>query len=162
VQQLISLLEELKLPIDWKNRILEQFSQVQASPIPQRQKEIDAKLTRLGELYIAGDISKEKYETLRAEIQGENSSRNLNTKGLDLRRVAELVANMKTIWSLAQLEERKKLMQMFYRKVYIESGAIKAVEPTEVMWVLLNTVMQLETGRTGFEPAVQGYPCTPA
>ena len=49
---------------------------------------------------------------------------------------------------LATLSDRKKLLQMMYRNIYIERGQIKAVEPTELMWVLLDTVMIRNTGRT--------------
>lgn len=50
------------------------------------------------------------------------------------------------LWALAQTEERKKLLQMVFRNIYIEGGEIKAVEPTELMWVLLDTVMFVEAG----------------
>lgn len=53
---------------------------------------VEGRLSRLRELYIAGDILKEQYEQRRAEFERElDSFVSLNARGIDLKRVAELV-----------------------------------------------------------------------
>ena len=153
-QKLIDFLSDLRFPSDWQERLLQRFSEQQdTTPVLKHRAAVEGRLMRLRELYIAGDIAKEHYEQRRLEFQNElNSFTTLNAKGLDLKRMAELMQSIGDLWALAQTEERKKLLQMVFRNIYIEGGEIKAVEPTELMWVLLDTVMFVEAGRTRTNP----------
>ena len=150
-QRLIDLLPSVELPHDWQKRVLDHFSEEQdTTPVIRQRVATEGRMTLLRELYIAGDISKDQYERRREEFENElNSLRSLNAQGIDVRRMGELVQNFNDLWKEANKEERKKLFQTFYRNVYIEGGEIKAVEPTSVLWVLLDTVMFVETGRIG-------------
>lgn len=159
-QKLIDILLSVKLPEDWQERLLQRFAQQgDTTPVLKHREAIEGRLMRLRELYIAGDISKEHYEQRRTEFEKElGSFVSLSPRGIDLKRMAELVQNFANIWELAGITDRKKLLQMMYHNVYIERGEIKAIEPTELMWVLLDTVLLRKAGRTGFEPAIRGYP----
>jgi site-specific DNA recombinase len=159
-QKLIDVLFSLKLPDDWQERILQRFSeQKDTTPMLKHRVAVEGRLTRLRELYISGDIPKDQYEQRRAEFERElGSFVSLNARGVDLKRMAELVQGFADLWALAKPGERKKLLQLVYRNVYIERGEIKAIEPTELLWVLLDSVMIRKAGRTGFEPAIRGYP----
>lgn len=159
-RQLIEPLTNLKLPKGWQKRVLEHFSdQENPSEALKTRASIEGKLMRLQEIYVVGDISKSDYEARRKGLRSElDSLTSLTARGIDIKRMGEMLEDMSNIWSVATLPEQKKVLQMIYRNVYIEGGDIKAVEPTEVMWVLLSTVMQRETGRTGFEPAIRSYP----
>ena len=162
-QSLADLWCSIQLPSEWQSRILQRFSEEAFKPPLQVMSEIsdiEGRLLRLCELYIAGDLARSEYEQRRDNLeQMRQASRPILTgKGVDLNRAGEMLQNFADIWALANTEERKRLFQTVYHAVYIEHGRIKAVEPTEVMWVLLDTVMQRETGRTGFEPAIRSYP----
>lgn len=54
---------------------------------------------------------------------------------------------------MATPEERKRLFQALFHKIYVHEGNTKAVEPSPVLWALLSTAVP-EAGTTGFEPAI--------
>ena len=150
-QKLIDLLCSVSFPANWQKRILQRFSEERdTTPVIKHRAAVEGRLMRLRELYIEGEITKDHYQQRRAEFESEmDSFATLNSKGLDLKRMAELVQSIGDVWALAKAEERKKLLQMVYQHIYVAGGKIKAVEPTELMWVLLNTVMFVDTGGAG-------------
>jgi hypothetical protein len=59
---------------------------------------------------------------------------------IDLERASDLLGNIRDIWEGATLEEREAWFKLMFNKVYVQEGAIKAIEPTPVMSALFDTL----------------------
>ncbi len=121
-----------------------------------QRRAIEKKLKRLHRLYIEGEDPEAEYEEMRAQFKQQLDARpaDVSKRAFDMQQAGELLESVGTVWDKATPEERQQIAQTILTKIYVSGGEIKAIEPTEVMWALLETVIP-SAGRTGFEPAVR-------
>lgn len=160
--QIEEMLQEITLPSDWREQILAQVTPTQdASPEAvqvayQRRKTLESRLDRLKKLYVMGDIKEAEYQKMKDELAAQMDASPViaGVSMVDLQYATELLGDFGTIIAEATPSEKKELFRALFKRIYILGGEIKAIEPTPVMWVLLNSVCRSEAGRTGFEPAL--------
>ncbi|MBI2172433.1 MAG: recombinase family protein [Chloroflexi bacterium] len=59
-------------------------------PVKEQLEKVNARLERLAEVYVAGDLSRERYEVLRGELEGERDGLQLRAESLDPERIRHL------------------------------------------------------------------------
>jgi DNA invertase Pin-like site-specific DNA recombinase len=93
-----------------------------------RKHGLQAELARAQELYLAGDIGRERYDRARAEFQRAmcelqpDAHANMGT-------VQPLLDDFGSFWALARPLEKKGLLAAMFRKVWVRDGQVVRYEP---------------------------------
>lgn len=155
-------LRGIKLPKDWRKQI-QGLAREEDDGQANERAAIEKKLERLHRLYIEGVIPDGDYQQMRNEYQQQLApfAPKPDRDVLQLEHIGDVLLNMGKLWDAASPEDRRHLAQMIFTRIFVRNGAVEAVEPTPILWALLQVVLP-DTGRTGFEPAVRSYPRTTA
>ena len=147
------LLDCAQLPDDWKERALQMMlmESPDAARIQTEERALRAKLERLKELRLEGDIEKKDYQRRRDEIQHQIAELPKVGGGnlVDMERAAELLGDLKLVFERATLEEQTKLYRALVTKAYVRDGEIKAIEPTRILWALFSRILDTPNGDDG-------------
>lgn len=137
------VLMSVDLPTDWRDRTLQLMANENPNyaQIKKQHSSLQGKLDRLKQLFVMGDISDTEYQQMRNDIQEQIGELPVSSQGrmIDLELAADLLGNIRDIWGEATLEEREVWFKLMFNKVYVQEGAIKAIEPTPVMSALFDT-----------------------
>lgn len=145
--QLIEMVASVSIPKDWKSHVVKSLRQNEK--LSHTPKSSVQKLERLQKLFVLGHISEEKYLKQHDKIHKEIQKPATNTIGIDeLETIEAIMKDLKTLWSVATLEEKDQLAKMLFHKIYMREKEIAAVEPTAILCELIRAAE-----RTGFEPA---------
>jgi site-specific DNA recombinase len=93
-----------------------------------RKHGLQAELARAQELYLAGDIGRERYDRARAEFQRAmcelqpEAHANMGT-------VQPLLDDFGSFWALVRPLEKKGLLAAMFRKVWVRDGQVVRYEP---------------------------------
>jgi len=144
-----TLLGGLRLADDWRQLVIERLS-TKPSGEAIDPKPLLGKLERLKQLFVMGDIDLDSYraqsEKIKAQLTAVETSATGTPHNID--QIVALLNDMPSIWSAATQEERKLLANMLIKKIWVVRGEIKAIEPTSVLWVLVDATCAL-SGRKG-------------
>lgn len=146
-----AFLAGVKLPEDWRTKVIEQIvaAEIDTHAYIDERTNLDNRFARLKQLYMLGDIVESEFLSARAEIQARiaalQASQNIPAIG-EYEETAKLISDIGRLWKRVGLEDRKVLAQHLFRRIYLVEGAVKAVEPTPVMWVLLKVVTYSQRG----------------
>lgn len=78
--------------------------------------------------------------TKRNEIKSLIEPKQRHTIDLDaIKYVSEIMKQLDNVWEVATLEERDKLAKMLLHRVYVNKKSVVAIEPTAILWQLLQT-----------------------
>jgi hypothetical protein len=138
------LLDLTVLPPDWRQRVLDvlEVENPTYANAQREQKAIQARLDRLQRLFVLGDIREANYVAMRDELQQQLHTLPVpfQINAIDLEQAAALLQDVGQIWHRASIEEREKLYKTVFKRVYVRDGALKAVEPTRILWALLKGI----------------------
>ncbi len=134
--QVGNFLKSIELIPSWRDKVIE----LEQPEIPQYELDnLKLQLSRLKDLFVMGDIEKREYmkssNALKQQIRQIE-----DTQSIDIDRIihmGELIENISNIWDLANLEEKQKLSTQLFSKIYLKDVTIIAVEPTNILWHLL-------------------------
>lgn len=138
--QMIAFLRALTVPDDWQNRLLRLWGE-DPDEIIRRRTEIETRLARAGELYLAGVIDQAKFlaeqhaaEIAMADLQTANLSAIMNTKS----QLNELQSRWETLTNL----NKKRLLQRIVTKAFIRKHALFASKLSEHAYALKTVSLQ--------------------
>jgi DNA invertase Pin-like site-specific DNA recombinase len=130
-RQLRDYLEMFVIPKDYQQQILDTHKKLQESyDVEKEQKQLQARLGRLKELYKWGDIGREEYHSEKDQIEGQLAKLTpFITSGEPLKRLAEFLANVTIAWDKANNEQRNKLARCLLQEVWVKDKEVVAVKP---------------------------------
>jgi DNA invertase Pin-like site-specific DNA recombinase len=130
-QQLRDYLEMFVIPEDYQQQILDIHKKLQGSyDVEKEQKQLQARLGRLKELYKWGDIGREEYHSEKDEIEGQLAKLTpFKTSAEPLKRLAEFLASVTIAWDKADNEQRNKLARCLFQEVWVKDREVVAVKP---------------------------------
>lgn len=137
--EVVKVLDGIVIPDDWHKSILRNI--VAINPQKTNFKSLEERLDRLKTLFLLGDISEETYLSERGEIKrllAPKKSEIVSIEGM--REVADIMKNLNLIWENATLEERDKLAKMLFHRIYIREKSVAAIEPTAMLWQLIQSL----------------------
>lgn len=130
-------LKDLTLLPNWQLHV-QSIEQPEKKPVYEINK-MKSQLERLKKLFIFGDIDENYYLRESNKLKNE-LNRHENAQDIDTAKIVELgqiIENVHEIWFLANLEEKEQLALQLFEKIYLKDTTIVAVEPTPVLWQLL-------------------------
>jgi len=129
--QVRAYLEMFCIPEDYQQKILDTHKKLQESyDVEKEQKQLQARLGRLKELYKWGDIGREEYHREKEQIDGQLTKITLfNTSSEPLKRLAEFLANITIAWDKAGNAQRNKLARCLFQEVWVKDKEVVAVKP---------------------------------
>ena len=121
------------IPDDYQQRILEAHRKVTAAynEIEDKCKELEASLTRLKDQYRWGHIGQVEYlkEYRETELQLKQFSP-VASYEVNLKRLAEFLANVAVAWREANQEQKNKLARVLFEEIKLDNGGkIVVVKP---------------------------------
>jgi len=130
--QLGAFLADLVLPEGWRERIMELVKATAGDTDPDRAERarLEGQLERAKRLFILGDLDEPAYKVERNRIMVALSKLRLpSDPAIDLIKAAELLSNLKEVWSLANDGERARIVGTIFETIWIEESKIVSVEP---------------------------------
>ena len=130
-QQLRAYLEIFYIPEDYQQKMLDANKKLQESyDVEKEQKQLQARLQRLKELYKWGDIGKEEYQREKGQTEGNLAKLiPFNNSAEPLQRLAEFLANITAAWDKANNEQRNKLARCLFQEVWLKDKEVVAIKP---------------------------------
>ena len=131
-EQIGDYLATFQIPEDYQRRILEQAGQGDSfvERIESRRASIEARLTRLQDLYELGDKTREEYLKKRTELQTELAKlKPAEDRQVDLQKAAELLGQFCLAWKAANREQQKKIARLIFDELWVDSNELAAIKP---------------------------------
>ncbi|MHB1809147.1 MAG: recombinase family protein [Solirubrobacteraceae bacterium] len=149
-QQLVQWLSCFKPDGELRNLILSRI-ETAARQAPgdgaARRKDLNAQLDRLQELYVVGDVSKERYTWRRQAIE-EELQRIEPPVRPDLARAEQVLGDFASFWQAeSDPFERRKLIASPFDNVWQDEGRIVAVKPRPAFAAYFKAVSETRNGR---------------
>lgn len=141
-ETLIKYLSHIKLPEDWRLRILKQSlaKQSDAENIERQRASLQRQLERAKELYQLGDIERDEYMNSRNEIKAKLAALQ-PVQNPDLEQAAALLENMPELLKSATPEELEAVFHSLLKTVYLDGGPqgpVMAIEPQPFLKQLMD------------------------
>lgn len=145
-EHVMEIISSFSLPANWVQRVEDGLVENKLKHLDlntERQRIINEQ-NRLKTLFRYGDISEQEYLASREKLaqQLDQLPVEKETTMDDLKGAAQLLGNLKLLWLKATDKERKAIVGRLFNKIYILDGRIKAIEPTNIVWVLLRYVVR--------------------
>lgn len=131
-EQIEQYLETFHIPPDFQQQIMEMHRQAQTERGDNqvRRQQIDARLSRLRDLYGWGDISRVEYVTERDALTAELATlRDDDDRAAIHARAAELLGDVAAAWRSANQAQRNQLARLMFQSVEIKDNRVVAVTP---------------------------------
>jgi len=144
-EQMEKIIKSLTLDPAWRDRITEKLSKIsERDSIFARRKQSEEKLKRLGRSYIDGVIDEGEYRVQLKAIQSALES--LVVPGIEAAiHAGEFLEGLGSIWDIATMEEKHKLLSVCLDAVYVDIGASRAIvglQPKPTFYHLFETLKQ--------------------
>jgi len=121
------ILSNLDLPDRWQERIA---LLVQATPdvegVEQRRRMLRARQRRLKKLFLKGDVPEKQYDRQQRQLRGQIAGLKADLTRTD-RRARKLVSSLKGLWSKLTPVERKRVVQVMIKAIYIQGEEVVRV-----------------------------------
>jgi site-specific DNA recombinase len=140
--QVFELIQHMKLPDDWRERILAQS--VDPTDM-QRLQSLKLRLDRARKLYLSGELAEEEFSNLRTSLEQQIEPLEPR-RPIDVEAMARLIDNLPLLWEKATPDERREWVQHLFRKAYVQEGRIVKIEANTALWRLF----ELFIGADGF------------
>ena len=127
-QEVGSLIASVTLDDGWRQKVLAHLASGEptAAEVGQKRTSLEGKLARAKELYVSGDIDRDRYLSIKVEC--ENQIASLREPDIvDVEQVIRLLSTPEDMWSRATAEERKQRNRLLFEAVFVENGHITAV-----------------------------------
>ncbi len=125
-------LENFVIPQDYQHRILEAHRKLQSAydNSANQKTALQARSTRIKDLYKWGDITREDYLKERDDIQKQLQRLSpQEDQANQLQQLAHFLSNVADAWDEAAQEQRNKLAKTLFDQIWVEDGKIAAVKP---------------------------------
>jgi DNA invertase Pin-like site-specific DNA recombinase len=146
--QVGTLLSNIVLPADWRNKIL---GKVQTGMSEQEKEKtrrrLQAELARARKLYIKGDSPDDEYEKEKRRIELQLDQIRPVAK-TEYDSAAVTLASAGALWAKATDIQRMELARVMFQKIYINSGTVSAIEPQLSFYPLMALAVQKITPPT--------------
>jgi len=152
-EQVVSFLSSLRLPSDWRNRIVnEMIPPEEQAALEERERKIQTRLERASELYLEGVISRERF--LEEKWQYQVSMANLRPAEMSaIIEAGEILENFEHRWEKAVTPlEKNGLLRLALAGVRIKGHTLTAVQPTLPFYPLMLNCL---SGSDGNSPTFQ-------
>ena len=154
--QVIQLVENIELGDRWLEEVLTIISvKDEAERIKKRRTEIDAKIRRIVKVYIEGHLADIDYDRQKKMLELELESL-IVPEVQASKEAGKLLQDLPRLWSLANLEEQRKLLVRMLDAVYIDTknNLIVAVKPKPPF----KPVFQVAASRKGSDIRILNEP----
>jgi site-specific DNA recombinase len=134
--QLLEYVGGIKIPPDYQQALLRYYQKLEraSDEAGVTSTALQARLSRLKELYAWGDIGREAYLSERDQIQEELSRLGGGSdREKQLERLAAFLNDLGLAWSAASPEQRNRLARTLFTTVWIKEGRALGVEPRPEM-----------------------------
>jgi site-specific DNA recombinase len=130
--QIAAFLATFAIPADYRERLRAYVaSEERPDTTTAQRKGIEARLSRIKELYSWGDIERGTYlverETLARELAVLDARE--RSDGVNLDRLAELLTNVGELWAAGTQDQRNRLARLLFAEVVIEDTRVVRVRP---------------------------------
>ena len=117
----------LVLPDAWMDRVLSKINLAgEVERLEQERIKSEQRLKRLGKAYVEGLYSDEDYRREKSSLEEKLVS--LVVPRVDATKEAgKLLENLPTLWQVANLTERRKLLMSMLKAVYVDTVEEKAI-----------------------------------
>ena len=136
--QVVDFLSSLPIPLDWESwlmRILRPGEDLEE--MRKQEAAVRERLARAKELYLAGDIDKERYE--KEKLACHRALADLRPKEItDIIAAVQMLKDFEQRWAAASDLEKKKLLRGAVAAAFIRGHALVAVQPQEQLYPLLH------------------------
>ena len=139
-EQLVEYLDSLPFPEDWQHWVCQQLNpQWDEEEIERKAQALDERLSRAVELYLAGDITKARYEAEKREC--EDQSTDLRPKAIrdTLARVEHLV-DFGDRWKRSSALEKRGLIRSSLVSAQVREQQLVAIEPSPLLYPVLRNL----------------------
>ena len=141
-EQVAALLSALSLPSDWRDRIARR-PRLDDDARAARRQGLRRKLERLQELYLEGEIDRDRYRRRRQNYR-EQLRDLTNTDRTDMIATAYILQQPE-VFATDDLLVKKKLLQAMLAAVIVQGGALTAWQANSALYPLLsNTPLSAE------------------
>ena len=121
-------LAELVLPDSWQERIA---LLAQATPeieqLERQRRMLHARQKRLKKLFVRGDLSEKLYDRERQQLQREATKLKTSLTQID-RDSRQIAGNFKRLWQRLTPLERKRIVQVVVKAVFVRGKQIERIE----------------------------------
>jgi len=154
--QVIQLVENIELGDRWLEEVLTIISvKDEAERIKKRKQEVEAKIRRIVKVFIEGHLAESDYDRQKKMLELELESL-VVPEVQTAEEAGKLLQDFPRLWSLANLEEQRKLLVSMLDAVYIDTknNLIVAVKPKPPF----RPVFQVAASRDGSEIRIINEP----
>ncbi len=132
--QVAQYLLSFHLPPNWREEVLVRLCSPDELEAMERSKqEVESRLGRLVDLYLAGDLQREQYE--REKMACYDRLAALRPAGYSVvMNAGETLERFETLWSTADALEKKKLLRSAFAAVLIRGELVQAVQLREAFY----------------------------
>lgn len=131
-EQVARLVGRLRLPEDWRARVVELVNEEDDRASAERAKRrLEGKVRRLRELYIEGDVEKGEYTARKVALEEELLGVYLSLRDAPVREAAATMETLQVAWEQASVELRRQMLGTMVRAMFVdmESGRVVRLDP---------------------------------
>ena len=136
--QVAQYLMSFDLPPNWREGVLTWLCSAEDLEAMERsEQEIESRLGRLVDLYLAGDLQREQYEREKTVCYDRLAA--LRPAGYSVvMNAGETLERFETLWSTARALEKKKLLRFAVAAAFVKGRSLVALQPTESFFPLMH------------------------
>jgi hypothetical protein len=139
-QQIADYLGSLPFPADWEAWVYEQIDpQWDEGEAQRREQELRDRLARIIELYLAGDITKARYETEKRDCEDQIADLRPDEMREAMRKVESLV-KFRSLWDHSPALKRKRLIRLQIVSAQVRKQRLVAIEPSPLLYPILRNL----------------------
>jgi site-specific DNA recombinase len=133
-EQVAHYLMSFHLPPGWREEILAGLcSPEERAALAQKEQELQRRLARLVELYLAGDVDRARYEQEKRACYDQMANLHSNEYSV-IMNAGETLERFETLWSTGTALEKKKLLRLAVAAVLIRGKLVRAAQLTEAFY----------------------------
>ncbi len=138
------LIRKMELPPDWREKVIAVANEAgDRDEAQRRRRSVKDRLSRLRELYLEGEVSRPRYETERARLQGELEGLDASlARSAPIEASGELLRRYAEVWDVLTEEERAQVAGSLFEEVYVDvdQGTVVCVKPRAVFLPLMRVL----------------------
>ena len=133
-EQVVRYLTSFHLPSNWRDEVLARaFSAEEMEAREQSRREIESRLARIADLYLEGDLDRDRYEQEKRTCYDQLAD--LHPNGYSaIMKAGETLERFETLWSTGTALEKKKLLRSSLAAVLIRGKLVCAAQLTEAFY----------------------------
>jgi DNA invertase Pin-like site-specific DNA recombinase len=140
--QLHQALLAIELPENWQDNLLREQG-IDPSEVARQRAELEARLARAKDLYLAGDLEQAAYEAERHSFKFKLA--NLQTAQIgDIITANKKLRQLQTEFGTLTNFKKKKLLQALFAAVYAQGLDLRSAQPTQLAFPLLKQASLFE------------------